>query len=460
MPGTSELQSALQRRQERCEKDGSVFENKAIVSSSDVAWCDHTANQFTPRDVRDKRGASGSPERPSRFAERGRPVQDAVQPVPEASTEEDESCSESASDAAGEEEALRRRLQLEREVAREMEQRALEAEQVAVWLKEELDLRSGRSERPAPRDAMQDTGGVEHTRVVRREAPRQDPEEIREVLALREELHKLNTHAAKKRDEVMHLTQRNGEMSRELQEERQRVRELRRVEAAHDADLGKVGDSLKLNQRLQDELKYLREEARGLKESISRFRGHEQSLKEEINELHRSKSGSDDCNPEEMERLSMTVGGQLVSVERELAAKTREVSDLAEPFVRQMHALFDAARKACQRLDSGSRGGQPRRVPGLFDPVSRDLHATLRAMLELLHYFVEVLSREHGGESSRGGAADGEDPFGHSVRSTSFGASSHSPSRKGGKGEGRTKSTRPRDEPSGWSKRWTCMLAE
>ncbi|CAK0858102.1 unnamed protein product [Prorocentrum cordatum] len=57
MPGTSELQSALQRRQERCEKDGSVFENKAIVSSSDVAWCDHTANQFTPRDVRDKRGS-------------------------------------------------------------------------------------------------------------------------------------------------------------------------------------------------------------------------------------------------------------------------------------------------------------------------------------------------------------------------------------------------------------------
>lgn len=445
-----------------------MFERPAMVSSSDVAWCDHTANQFTPRDVRDQR--SESPNRRSNLHERGRP-EAAVPVVPEAPGDEDESCSESASDEA-DEEMLRRCLQLERQQAREMEARVLDAERIAVWLKEELDLRSGRSAPSVPQDAIKDSGGIEGTRVVRREAPpprlgaagvqaRQDPEEIREVLALREELHKLSTHAAKKQEEVKVLTERSRDISKELQEQRQGAHELQRAESVHTSDLGQVSDSVKLNQQLQDELKYLREEAKGLKDNISRFRGHEQSLKEEINELHRSKSGSDDCNPEEMERLSVTVGSQLVNVERELAAKSREVSDLAEPFVREMHVLHDAARRACQRLDVGARGSQQRRVPALFDARSRDLHAALQAMLELLHYFVEVLSRDRGGESSRGAAPDGEDPFRHSSdRSNCFGSSSHSLSRKGDKGEGRTRSTKPKEESSGWSKRWTCMMTE
>jgi hypothetical protein len=282
---------------------------------------------------------------------------------------------------------------------------------------------------------------------VKREASHQDPE-FREVLALREELHKLTTHVAKKQGEVLDLTARSQEVSEQLERERQHVLDLERAESTHRNELDGVDDALRLNQQLQDELKYLRGEAKKLKEKIGSSRGQEQHLRQEIEELQRSGSGPVGPDDQEMERLSMTVGGQLMSVERELAMKTKAVSDLSEPFLRQMHDLLEAARRACQRLDSDSS----RTAPALFDSRSRDLCGALRGMLELLHYMVEVLSRE-----PRAGAGDGDgsDWSGSSRESVK-------PSRTipGGDDPRSSATARPQQEDKswGWNKRWTCML--
>lgn len=173
------------------------------------------------------------------------------------------------------------------------------------------------------------------------------------------------------------------ELANELKIEREKRKEYeRRVDEAE-----YVACWLKeeLDRSVQ-ETRELEAEAEKLRTSVSQSAKLEVSLRSEIAEMQQR------MDPNEVEQLTMKMTGQLVSVEGELQARTKDLSELGGPFLQNAHELLRTMRHKCARLDTS------RDMPPLFDQRSWDLQGKLRNIIELLGYIAEVIPSTSGSD--------------------------------------------------------------
>lgn len=221
-----------------------------------------------------------------------------------------------------------------------------------------------------------------------------DPNAMEDPRQMRQELLKSQRYIEEKQHELIQLEQQNLVLSEELNHEKQKVIELRRAANAEKEEKQKASENLEMNQWLQEEVTLLRNEAAKMQEKLEQATQREQFLKAELADLRTAALKANEMRNEEMGRLSMTVGDQLVQVERELAQRTRELSEATEPFLKHAHGLLGTARKACVQIEGAT--GRTRQAPPLYDARSRDLSTSFRCILKLLKYIVEVLAQHTG----------------------------------------------------------------
>uniref|UniRef100_A0A7S1QL30 Uncharacterized protein n=1 Tax=Alexandrium catenella TaxID=2925 RepID=A0A7S1QL30_ALECA len=212
---------------------------------------------------------------------------------------------------------------------------------------------------------------------------------------LREELLKSYTYIEKKNHEILNLEEQNLVLREELNHEKQKVIELKRAANTQKEESQKVNGDMEMNQWLTEEVTLLRNSVSEMQEKLGQAVQREEFLKSELADARSQTNKATDIHNEEMGRLSVTVGDQLVQVERELAQRTKELSEATEPFLKHAYGLLVAARKAVQQIESAS-GRPARQVPQLYDLRSRDLAGSFRSILKLLKYMVEVLAQHTG----------------------------------------------------------------
>jgi len=212
---------------------------------------------------------------------------------------------------------------------------------------------------------------------------------------LREELLRARRFIDEKQQEVMSLEEENLVLQEELNREKQKVIELKRACNTHKEESQKASGDVEMNQWLQEEVALLRNETSKLREDLEQAQQREHILKTELGDLQQEAGKANNLHSQEMGRLSVTVGEQLVQVERELAQRTKELSEVTEPFLKYAHGLLGATRKACAQIDNAT--GRPRQPPPLlYDQRSRDLRENFRSILKLLKYMADVLALHTG----------------------------------------------------------------
>jgi len=217
---------------------------------------------------------------------------------------------------------------------------------------------------------------------------------IQDPRQLREELRRSHQYIEEKQHEVICLEEQNLVLQEELNLEKQKVIELKRAANAQKEESQKASGELEMNQWLQEEVALLRSEAKKMQERLEQAAQREHFLKAEVSDLRSAAGQASNLHSEEMGRLSVTVGEQLLQVEHELAQRTKELSEAIEPFLKHAHGLLGTVRKACVQIEGAT--GRQRQAPPLYDLRSRDMASSFRIILKLLKYAVEVLAQHTG----------------------------------------------------------------
>lgn len=299
---------------------------------------------------------------------------------------------------------LSNELVKEREKCMKLEGRAAEAESIAVWLKEELD----RSVTGVNDDDLDCTRRVDRREVTRGVVSKPTPQKLpplkpandkifddknTDVRAVRDELCNTRHHVEEKQHEVTSLEEQVLKLREDLNNEKQKVIDLKRNANTQVEEFEKIAADVELTQWLQNEVTALRGDAARLRDDLNKANAREEDYRQNILDLKgelEKYSGS--LRPHEVDQLISNMSGHLFEVEQELSERTKELSDISDPFLRaaltemmQMHAI-------CEQLDAAK--GKRREPPRLFDPESRDVRMKLRTILEAMHYVVEVIDSE------------------------------------------------------------------
>jgi len=223
-----------------------------------------------------------------------------------------------------------------------------------------------------------------------------------------DELEETRRNLGRKQSTVRSLEDDNLKLREELNQEKQKVLELKR--GAHNrtmqwkAELQKITEEVESKQRLEEDVARLRDEMGRLVNELSLCMEREKNLKRDVDMLRRENQEAHAVTnevrhqaagkAEEMELLSSVVSGQLVAVEQELTQQLQKSSELVEQFISHAYEPLSVIRATCQHIaTSGEAGPSPgtRVVPPLFDANAENSQTSLVKIVNVLRYSADVL---------------------------------------------------------------------
>jgi len=110
-------------------------------------------------------------------------------------------------------------------------------------------------------------------------------------------------------------------------------------------------------------------------------------------ELEQARTGvkSEELPPEEMQKLNVGLGHQLVAVEQELKEQVRKSSRLLEHFLVRIQGPLEVLRRFSRQLAASSSRHNGLEPPAKFEPNVHDLERSLSQVLKLLSFTAELV---------------------------------------------------------------------
>jgi len=210
------------------------------------------------------------------------------------------------------------------------------------------------------------------------------------------------------RKEVLSLEDETLRLREELNNEKQKVIQLKRAATSRGAawkeELQKLTEELTQKQRLEEEVAQLRKDNIRFRKELGQVSEREVASRREATrlqqELLEARSEKSDARhtvaekEKEMEILSKCVGGQLVAVEQELTNQMKKNSQLFELFLEKAHEPLTGLRRSCRKIAASGTAGRElasRQVPVLFEVNVHELQSNLAKIIDLLRFSTEVL---------------------------------------------------------------------
>merc|ERR1712183_952230 len=135
----------------------------------------------------------------------------------------------------------------------------------------------------------------------------------------------------------------------------------------HVEEFEKIAADVELTQWLQKEVTALRGETARLRDDLNRANAREEDYRQEIQHLSvEIEKYSSRLQPHEVDKLIQNMSQHLFEVEQELSERTKELSEIADPFLKAAMTELVQMRIVCEKLDAAA--GRRRDPPPLFDP--------------------------------------------------------------------------------------------
>lgn len=200
------------------------------------------------------------------------------------------------------------------------------------------------------------------------------------------------------RKEVISLEDETYRLREELNGEKQKVIELKRAghtrAEAWQEQMQKIQDELAAKNLLEEEVAKCKQQLGILSNREESARREAARLQEELDGLN---GGRKSARPEEIEKMSAVLGGQIIAVEQELQTQMKRSSQLGlrlEHFLRHSYDPVAAIRRHCRKIaatGAAGKGSWSKSVPPLFEVDPRDLPGNLMKVLDLLRFAADVL---------------------------------------------------------------------
>lgn len=221
------------------------------------------------------------------------------------------------------------------------------------------------------------------------------------------QLEEARAAAQRARDELRKLEDENIVLQENLNQEKQKVVELKRAAhgraAAWKEQLEKITMELAIKQRLEEESTQLRCDNQRYQRELSCLAEREASAKQsadqfrrEVDSLRFQAKGTVAEKTEELEQLSTTMGGQLMAMEQEFQNQLQQNTQLLELFLRHCAQPLSTSRRCCSRLASelvnmaGTNDFRDRELPPMFESNVNDLKTNLVKIVNILRYVSDV----------------------------------------------------------------------